>query len=168
MGEDTRLRLAALAAGIACLGWHLLRHRDAGHPDDADVSGAVVMVPLLVNTQAGWTLAAGVGWIVGEGLGTLLGVASRALISGCRYCADGAERAVIAIVPPQVAARRRAAWPFGYLNPRKAAESQGQPERLLLEKRSSTTWAGTAWEDPWTGRRGDEALPLPRKRKAGR
>lgn len=171
MGEDTRLRLAALAAGIACLG--LAFGFVTGMPGILMMLmflGAVVMVPLLVITQGWlglWLLALGGLWAMG--LGTLLGGGfSRADFGLSILVLMGLSALFIAIVPPQVAARRRAAWPFGYLNPRKAAE-KAKRERLLLEEEIVYDVGRDRWEDPWDeDDAADEVLPLPRKRKVGR
>jgi len=68
----------------------------------------------------------------------------------------------VAIMPPQVAARHRAAWPFGYLDRRRAA-LKSKRDRLLMEEEIVYDVIEDYWEDEDDA---EQALPLP-KRKSG-
>lgn len=52
----------------------------------------------------------------------------------------------IAVLPPHVAAKHRAAWPFGYLNPHRDAE-KAKRERLLLEEEIVYDRIPDRWDD---------------------
>jgi hypothetical protein len=52
----------------------------------------------------------------------------------------------IAVVPPHVAAKHRAAWPFGYLKPKQDVE-KAKRERLLLEEEITYERVPAQWED---------------------
>lgn len=165
MRDDMGLRLAALGVAVVCLG--LAFSLATGMPGVLLMMAlASVSAALLVRQGwlGVWLLMLGGLWTAGFGLLALNGSTDLVSAGFMGLALTGLSALFVAIIPPQVAARRRAAWPFGYLNPRKAA-GKAKRERLLYEEEviyDVPGRGGGGWDEDDAA---DEA-PLPRKRKA--
>lgn len=164
MSETLSVRVIAFGAAAVCLG--LAFAFVTGMPGIVTMLflWALVGAPVLVLTQGWlgiWLLALGGLWagglllgLTGSADGTGFGVTVLVLL--------GLSALGVAIVPPQVAARHRAAWPFGYLDRRRTA-LKSKRDRLLMEEEIVYDVIEDYWEDEDDA---EQALPLP-KRKSG-
>lgn len=173
--ETWRVRLIAFGVAVACLG--LAFGFVTGLPGILMLllfAGAFVLAPLLVVTQGWlgiWLLALGGMWAMGLMSIPLRPYTSGAEIGLAALVLMGLSALYIAIIPPHIAARRRAAWPFGHLNPHRAA-LKAKRDRLLYEEEIIYDAGRGRWERGWDADDADdaedEALPLARKRNAAR
>lgn len=170
--ETWRVRLIAFGVAVACLG--LAFGFVTGMPGILMMLlflGAAVMAPLLVVTQGWlgvWLLALGGLWAVGLGTMPLRPYTSGADLGLAALVLMGLSALYIAIIPPHIAARRRAAWPFRHLDPHRAA-LKAKRDRLLYEEEVIYNAGRDRWERGWDADdEDDEALPLARKRNATR
>lgn len=162
-----KLRLIALAGAIACLG--LAFGFATGMPLVIILSGLLAMIggPVLLFTQ-GW-LGAWLLALIGLWGGSML----LFLLNGNGAMWDlmlmwlvlaGLTGLGVAVVPPQVAARHRAAWPFGYLRAQEPAE-KAKRARLLLEEEIVYDVVADDWEDEDEN---EQAFPLAKRKSSAR
>ncbi|NLE51216.1 MAG: hypothetical protein GX613_07395 [Chloroflexi bacterium] len=147
--ETWRVRLIAFVAAIACLGLAFAYVTAMPGILMMMFLGAMVIAPLLVFTQGWlgvWLLALGGLWAMGMGptlMSSGITVGEFGLVT---LVLMGLSALYVAIIPPHVAARRRAAWPFGYLNPQRAA-LKSKRDRLLMEEEIVYDVVEDYWED---------------------
>lgn len=165
--ETWRVRLIAFTAAVACLG--LAFGFVTGMPGILMMMflGALVMAPLLVITRGWlgvWLLALAGLWSMGIGPMLLRGGVTVTEFGLVTLVLMGLSALYVAIIPPHVAAQRRAAWPFGYLNPRQAA-LKSKRDRLLMEEEIVYDVIEDFWDEEDAA---DGALPLPKRKSSAR
>lgn len=172
-----KLRLAAFAAALVCLALAFAVFTEM--PVIFLLVGLAALIggPVLIFSQGWlgiWLLALAGLWggsmllFFANPDGGIGGIGSmREFVLMCLVLA-GLTGLGVAVIPPHVAAKHRAAWPFGYLNPHRAAE-KAKRERLLLEEEIIYDRIPRRWnDDEYDDEDDEELLPMPKRKSSAR